>query len=218
MKDALFLSYLEGVKIAPAVGDKEIAAIKSSTKGILFAGTPHRGADKAEWQATATKLAWFIQKDHSTELLNTLRRNSPVLERQQYSFKDIQQSFAIFTLLEEVGYPKIGKIVEKDSAVLYSASEKEIPIHANHSDMVKFSSQDDNGYQTFTSIIKKIIRDNRPSTTPLPGSGHSSGSGRQALLTYENHVERAHSRDSSSSRRLEELREAQMSTTSDFSR
>lgn len=205
VKDALFLSYLEGVKEAPAAGDKTIAAIKWFTKGVLFAGTPHRGADKARWATTATNLAWFIQKDHSSQLLDTLKRGSEVLERLQYNFRDILQSFAIYTLLEELGYPKIGKIVENDSAVI-GWHEKEILMHANHSDMIKFSSQRENDYKKVRNIIREIIRTServgrqgnetspppgqntsafRPSSSSLPGSGQNSSIGRQGLLTYQ---------------------------------
>lgn len=207
VKDALFLSYLEGVKEAPAAGDKTIAAIKWSTMGVLFAGTPHRGADKAMWATTATNLAWFIQKDHSTQLLDTLKRGSEVLERLQYHFKDILQSFAIYTLLEEIGYPKIGKVVEKDSAVI-GWHEKEILMHANHSDMIKFSSQTENEYRKVRNIIREIIRTSergrsqgneispppgqsssavQPSSSSLPGSSQNSSIGRQGLLTYQQH-------------------------------
>ena len=81
-----------------------------STKAVLFAGTPHRGSDKANWTKTAKHLASFIQKDHSAQLLDTLMRGSEVLERLADSFQDIQESFAIYTLLEEIPYPKIGKV------------------------------------------------------------------------------------------------------------
>ena len=236
MKDTLFLSYLEGVKEAPAFGDEGVAAIKRSTKGILFAGTPHRGVDKAKWAMTATKLARFIQKDHSTQLLRSLERGSEVLERMQYSFKDILQSFAIYTLLEELGYPKVGKIVEKDSAVI-GWHEKEIMIHANHGDMVKFSNQNDNNYKKIRNIIREIIRNRvvregrrvgntspsprrstssfRPNISTPPKPSSRSSLGRQELLTFRRSIKPTGSRVAAVSEQFGEVAKSQAATTSD---
>ena len=162
---ALFMSYREGVKTAREGVDQRLAAIKSSTKGVLFAGTPHRGADKATWAATATKLAWYIQKDHSSEVLNTLIRGSEVLERLQDSFKDILEHFAIYTLIEDVDYPKIGRIVKKDSAII-GWHEKEIHIHANHCDMIKFGKSTENDYKRVRHAIREIVTDRIEGTRP----------------------------------------------------
>ncbi|KAK3175924.1 hypothetical protein OEA41_007246 [Lepraria neglecta] len=129
-----------------------------STKAVLFAGTPHRGSDTAKWAKTAKHLASFIQKDHSAQLLDTLVRGSEVLERLADSFQDIQESFAIYTLLEEIPYPKIGKIVEKDSALI-GWRETQIMMHANHSDMVKFANEKENEYIQVKYIFRDIITD-----------------------------------------------------------
>lgn len=84
-----------------------LAAIKRSTKGVLFAGTPHRGADKTKWASIALNLAKFIQKDHSRVLIDSLERGDEVLERLQKPFSYILRDFALYTLLEELEYPKI---------------------------------------------------------------------------------------------------------------
>lgn len=87
-----------------------LASIKNSTIGVLFAGTPHRGADKAKWASTAGNLARFLQNHHSDKLLEALKRGNEVLERLQDRFKDIIRDFALYTLLEELEYPGIGKV------------------------------------------------------------------------------------------------------------
>ncbi|KAL2044672.1 hypothetical protein N7G274_002446 [Stereocaulon virgatum] len=179
VKGALFLSYLEGRREAPASINPRLAAIRMCTQGILFAGTPHQGSDKAKWAATATKLAWFIQKDQSTRLLDALERGSDVLETLQDNFKNILEGFAVYTLIEEIAYPKIGKIVEKDSARI-GWHEIEVLIHANHSDMVKFASATDNDYKKVKYCIREIIVDRIQSAGAefhaLPRSPRSSSS------------------------------------------
>ena len=159
--------------------DQRLAAIKSSTKGVLFAGTPHRGANKKEWAATATKLAWYIKKHHSnvvpdtsvvpdaSVVLDALKRGSDVLERLQYDFEDILGHFAIFTLIEDIEYEKIGKIVEKNSAIIGWQHEKQIYIHANHSDMVKYAKNTEN-YDKVRDAIHEIMRDRIERARPIP--------------------------------------------------
>ena len=87
-----------------------IATIKWCTRGILFAGTPHHGSVKANWAATAKSLAWFVHKDQSSHLVNALKQGSDTLDTLQENFKNILESFAVYTLLEEVPYPSIGKV------------------------------------------------------------------------------------------------------------
>lgn len=87
-----------------------LATIKKSTIGVLFAGTPHRGADKAKWASTAGNLARFLQNHHSDKMLDSLKRGNEVLERLQDRFKDIIRDFALYTLLEGLEYPGIGTV------------------------------------------------------------------------------------------------------------
>lgn len=104
---ALSHSHYQGIE---RDGDRTLAAIKRSTTGVLFAGTPHRGADKAKWASIARNLAAFLQKDHSGKMIESLKRGDEVLERLQDRFKYILRHFALYTLLEELEYPRIGKV------------------------------------------------------------------------------------------------------------
>ena len=104
---ALYYSHYHGIDNG---GDKMLATIKRSTKGVLFAGTPHRGADKARWASIAKYLAIFLQKDRSGKLIDSLKRGDEVLERLQRTFCFILRDFALYTLYEELEYPKIGKV------------------------------------------------------------------------------------------------------------
>lgn len=51
------------------------------------------------------------------------------------------------------------QIVEKDSALI-GWRETQILIHANHSDMVKFSNAAENDYKQIKYVIREIITDN----------------------------------------------------------
>jgi hypothetical protein len=97
-----------------------IASIKSKTVGIVFAGTPHRGAEKARWPAIASNFATVILKDHNSKLVDALSRGSETLERLQNDFSRIAMSLRIKTFFEDYRYPKIGKVSQKRSPYLAS--------------------------------------------------------------------------------------------------
>ena len=153
-KKALFRSYLAGLSEAPITD--HCAAIEWSTAGVIFAGTPHRGADKAKWASSATKLASVVHKDHSSKMSQALKRGSETLVQLQDGFKNIQNNFHVFTFVEELPCPKIGCIVEADSAVINCDHEKRRMIHANHMDMVRFDDRDCNEYKKVKDAFQQI--------------------------------------------------------------
>ncbi|KAL9124352.1 MAG: hypothetical protein Q9217_006313, partial [Psora testacea] len=202
VKSALFRSYLEYVAEAPS--KDRCAAIERSTIAVIFAGTPHRGADKAKWAGMATKLASLLQKDHSSYLSDALKRGSETLEVLQDWFKKIQDNFYVFTFVEELPCPKIGHIVEPESAVINCQHEKRRMIHANHMEMVRFDDGNCNEYKKIKDALKQIhqygingrkqegisspsrLDRNRGSyTAALEGSRPKSSSAPQGLLTYQ---------------------------------
>ena len=131
------------------------AAIERSTVAVIFAGTPHQGSDKAKWASIATKLATIIQKDHNSKLSESLRKGSDTIETLQHWFKNIENHFQIFTLVEEVPVHKVGAIVEADSAAVRCYHEKRRMIHANHMDMVRFDHKDNHEYKKIKDIFKQ---------------------------------------------------------------
>ncbi|KAL9098679.1 MAG: hypothetical protein Q9163_005707, partial [Psora crenata] len=156
VKSALFRSYLEFVSEAPT--KDRSAAIERSTVAVVFAGTPHRGSDKAKWAGMATKLASLIQKDHSSQLSDALKRGSETLEVLQDWFKKIQDNFHVFTFVEGLPCPKIGNIVEPESAVINCQHEKRRMIHANHMEMVRFKHGNCNEYKKIKDAFTQIYQ------------------------------------------------------------
>ena len=140
-------------------------AIERSTVAVIFAGTPHRGSDQTKWASIATKLAKATFKDHSTKMLDALKRGSETLETLQDWFKRIQYNFHVFTFVEEIPVHKIGAIVEADSAAIHCEHEKRRMIHGNHMDMVRFGEKN-NEYKKVMDAFRQIHQfniDNRTS-------------------------------------------------------
>ena len=103
-------------------------------------------------------------------MVQTLKRGSEVLRRLQESFESILEHFAIYTLIEDIGYPKVGKIVSKESAIM-GRHEETIHMLANHCDMVKFGEHTESGYKRGRRAISEIIKDRieglRPQTNGM---------------------------------------------------
>ena len=57
------------------------AAIITSTYGIAFLGTPHRGGNHTAWAKIATNFAGIILKDHNARVVDALTRGKPLLWR-----------------------------------------------------------------------------------------------------------------------------------------
>ena len=154
VKNALFRSYLAGVSGAQVTD--HCAAIEKSTAGVIFAGTPHRGSDQTKWAKSATNMAKVMQKDHSSRMSQALERGSQTLEQLGDFFKSIQYNFNIFTFTEELPCPKIGRIVEPDSAKIDCEHEKTRMIHANHMEMVRHDDRSSNEYKKMKDAFQQM--------------------------------------------------------------
>lgn len=97
--------------------DKHLQNILQLTRGIIFLGTPHHGADLARW---AEKLARWIGliKETNTEIVQVLKADSEVLARIQGSFhtmirarnKEGLPPIEITCFFEELPLPGVGLV------------------------------------------------------------------------------------------------------------
>lgn len=142
---------------------------------MIFAGTPHRGSNKAAWASIATNLAKLVRKDHNDRVVDALCRGSETLERLEHSFAGVSVNLNIFSFVEDMPMATIGKasrkarylchssaerhhqVVDDDSASLGFPNERKICIHANHVDMVKFNNRQDLGYRRMSGAIAELM-------------------------------------------------------------
>nr|AAS80314.1 SesB [Fusarium haematococcum] len=139
--------------------EPHLRGIFDCTKGIVFLGTPHRGSWMADW-ASIPASALGIVKSINNSLLEILETDNKYLQSVQDRFwsmvreqQNAGRDLGVMCFFEELPLSGVGKVVSKDSATLESYSA--ISIHANHSNMVKFSSVDDNG---FKRLLGELIR------------------------------------------------------------
>lgn len=139
--------------------ETHLRGIFNCTIGILFMGTPHRGAWMANWAKIPTPALGLI-KSVNKSLLEILQTNNQTLELIQGDFwsmirerQKANQPPEVTCFFEELPLPGVGKVVSKESATLESYNH--ISIHANHRDMVKFASAEENG---FKRLLGELVR------------------------------------------------------------
>ncbi|EEU38919.1 uncharacterized protein NECHADRAFT_94229 [Fusarium vanettenii 77-13-4] len=155
--------------------EEHLQGIFEHTKGIIFMGTPHEGSWMADWAKMPASALGLI-KSTSVTLLDLLQRDNQLLEYIQEEFwsmvgglRKSGRSLEIMCFYEELPLPVFGKVVSKESATLVGYNSA--TIHADHRDMVKFGSVEDNGFKRLLGELSRWesqIRSSIPSQLTQP--------------------------------------------------
>jgi protein SERAC1 len=139
--------------------ESHLRGIFHCTIGIIFMGTPHRGAWVADW-AKIPASALGLVKSINKSLLEILQTDNQALKLIQVNFwsmirerQKANQPPEVTCFFEELPLVGVGKVVSKESATLEGYNL--ISIHANHRDMVKFPSAEENG---FKRLLGELVR------------------------------------------------------------
>ena len=141
----------EAILVSRNSPEVHLRGIFNHVAGVSFMATPHRGSWVASWGKISAS-ALGVVKSTNASLLDILKTNSQLLESTQERFwsmvrelREGGRQFEVTCFYEELPMPVIGQIVPRTSATMegYTA----ISIHANHRDMVKFSSIEETGYK-----------------------------------------------------------------------
>lgn len=79
---------------------QHFGSIRESTHGVVFLGTPHRGANIASYGETLVTIAKAVGLGSERSLVHTLREKSPELLKLATNFTDIYGAFEIFCFYE----------------------------------------------------------------------------------------------------------------------
>ncbi|TKA69469.1 hypothetical protein B0A49_05207, partial [Cryomyces minteri] len=188
---------------ASEAGSDDVSHIRDvyeSTRGILFMGTPHEGSSHAKLGGILSSIVGLVKKTNK-DIVKALTENArPLVDLQERFFRllgtrrDQGQALYITCCFEELDIPMIGTIVTRSSATL--AGYEAIGIHANHTDMTKFSASDSPGYTKVVGELQRWVKnldykkdekgqsakneihhhgDNKDSATALYGNQNISG-------------------------------------------
>ncbi|KAJ3472394.1 hypothetical protein NLG97_g11025 [Lecanicillium saksenae] len=140
----------------------EHRSIKLSTYGIIFLGTPHQGASGAKLgQVVANVASLFVEADD--RLLKRLEPDSEWLQQQQQQYATIGADFVTKLCYEEYPTPTaLGHeimVVPKQSAVVPElAAAETVVIHANHKNMVKYASKEDENFGIVSKMLQSMAQ------------------------------------------------------------
>ncbi|OCK93821.1 TPR-like protein [Cenococcum geophilum 1.58] len=151
---------LRASEISP---EPHLRNIIERTYSILFLGTPHSGADLAEWAASIAKWIGLV-KQLNVDTVQVLKTDSEVLARIKEDFHALlrrrieagNRRIDITCFYEELPLPDVGEVVPKNSAILPSYNS--IGIHNNHMDMTEFRSEDDDGFTQVAGELRRCLK------------------------------------------------------------
>ncbi|KAK3314381.1 Alpha/Beta hydrolase protein [Apodospora peruviana] len=140
--------------------------IADSTRGIVFFGTPHRGADAATWASLVSSItAAAFGNGPKSFLLKALKPNSRDLMDLSEDFRPLSMKYAIASFVEQDVYSGLGRVVvEKHSAVMELPHEEVLVIGGNHSSICKFDMDD----PRFEAVWRRIKRVSQGPQIPRP--------------------------------------------------
>jgi protein SERAC1 len=77
-------------------------ALSACTSAVIFLGTPHRGSDKESLAGVVARLAHLAYRMPNRQLLETLARDSHILENQRSAFDSVSNKLSIVCFYEEI--------------------------------------------------------------------------------------------------------------------
>ncbi|KAL8393686.1 hypothetical protein RB595_003429 [Gaeumannomyces hyphopodioides] len=140
-----------------------IHAICESTLGLLFFGTPHRGADPRSFLhqvLTVSALSFGFKVNQS--IVDTLMPHNPHLQdlSDDFAILCVEREWPVFSFQEEYGVALLSgaKVVNDHSSCLDDVRiETKRHISSNHMDMCRFSGLEDAQYTKVAAAMTFII-------------------------------------------------------------
>ncbi|KAL3446203.1 hypothetical protein BJX65DRAFT_131580 [Aspergillus insuetus] len=168
--------------------DRKYTAIRTDTCGLVFFGTPHRGAKGVELGKIAANVARFVSRGHAkNDLLVCLEENGLFTRQMSSRFSHQLEDYQVVSFVEgkEVFIGGTGPtsvshlVVDEESAILGLPGSREtrLKLDADHSQMCKVGSRGAM-YKLIKGNIKQIADQvvlaergfvPKPSPSPNPG-------------------------------------------------
>ncbi|KAK0737274.1 hypothetical protein B0T21DRAFT_364791 [Apiosordaria backusii] len=133
---------------------------------IYFLGTPHRGADSAQF----TKLLRYVAGNGTKSFIDDLVPGNRTIDQLNDEFRHVYNKVQIWSFFESIPM-SFGLVVEKESAVLGLPGEHVRYMEADHRHLCKFDSPDSPNYivlyNSFLSTIGQLGEHNLHQLTKL---------------------------------------------------
>lgn len=122
-------------------------------------GTPHKGSWMADWAKIPARTIGLVKSTNksllgiletSNEYPGSIQSRFLAMLRQQ---RESGRPLEVTCFLEELPLPVAGQVVPKESAILEGYTS--ITIHADHRDMVRFATGEEDGFQM---LLGELLR------------------------------------------------------------
>ncbi|KAH9203807.1 hypothetical protein DL95DRAFT_239931, partial [Leptodontidium sp. 2 PMI_412] len=125
---------------------KLYGSIISSTIGVAFFGTPHRGSGAASLSKICLDIIHIMYPNVRSDLVENLKRTAEELADIGSSTPELLEPLSIITAYEMRpldGFRPVGRIVSRESALLNISNEIAIPIDGDHRAVCRCPSLED---------------------------------------------------------------------------
>ncbi|MCJ1398252.1 hypothetical protein MMC11_001449 [Xylographa trunciseda] len=155
--------------------DSKYSEMVSHIYGVIFLGTPHKGADSVSTLNLILSASPFVTSPKL--FLGELELTSNTLQDMNDQFRTTCGGLQLVSFYETLptslgpGHLNVRKIVvKKDSSMLGLSHEISAPLKADHHTISKFRSPDDPNYITLRNTLKKFAEDVSPYNHSSPTS------------------------------------------------
>ncbi|KAH6636028.1 hypothetical protein F5144DRAFT_508141, partial [Chaetomium tenue] len=157
-----------------AHSEAEYGTIAAATKGIIFFGTPHGGADKASWKLVASGYS-LLGGGPASALVGAITRASDDLEEIKEDFVQLSPRYPIISFYEEGHWGKTGKcIVNQTSARMMIENEYAMGVGADHRGICQFEDAENAAFMVLCERIGMAVGPDIEETT-RHGSKRTAG-------------------------------------------
>ncbi|KAL4783349.1 hypothetical protein BJX76DRAFT_330123 [Aspergillus varians] len=162
----------KAISLSETAAEGDVRKLQHDFFATFFFGTPHRGSDLAPLTNAITKVMKLSRYPMNQDIVRLLQRDSEVLAEVEESFaiwlRRNSHRFHVVSFYEEREIPVIGLVVTKESAKV--AGWDQLPIPANHMDMIRFGDPEDLGYIRIKGELKrKLVLARSAEVPPLSG-------------------------------------------------
>ncbi|OJJ87138.1 uncharacterized protein ASPGLDRAFT_80025 [Aspergillus glaucus CBS 516.65] len=161
----LFIAHsLGGIVVKEALVQAKLGDVYSSifkaTFGVVFFGTPHRGSPLARIGDVFAKVARAVLNTPNNTFMNALKKDDLYATELSSNFQQIQEQYQYLNFYETLPLKSFNLIVEKSSAVLGlpDTREKKIALNANHEEICRFASEDDENYRHVSAFLVDLVK------------------------------------------------------------
>ncbi|PVF90896.1 hypothetical protein CPB86DRAFT_508917 [Serendipita vermifera] len=139
--------------------DAELQRVLRSTVGVVFLGTPHRGAHSAQIGSIVAQAADLLGLGWKKQLLETLKYESKDVLNVDEEFAWVSASKELVCFYETKETSRLGLVVTQPSASLHRHGTRNISMDCNHSQMNKFRSREDPNYVKVAQEVQRMVHE-----------------------------------------------------------